>query len=123
MMKKFLAVASFATLLFTGVAQAQSYEGGWLYDTNPEFMVLGDDSDGTGLHLGTATGWCGSQGTGYSQMHRILQRNGDGPISWWVDQECDDGRKDYIRVCIQNWQGQTGCSTYENFGWRDWFLD
>lgn len=117
-MKKFFVVFLGAmALLAMSVTGAVAYEGGWQYDSNgQEFMVLGDNSDGTGLYLWGTTRYCGSPGDSYSRMHRVLDRQ-IYEINWWIADSCDDG---YVRVCIQNRYRETACSTYIDAGW-DWY--
>lgn len=94
---------------------AQEYVGGWAH--GPGYAVLGDNSDDSGLRLGTTSRYCGIPGSSYSVMNGIMRRNGQSgeQIYWWIDQECSDG---YIRICIENRFGESACSTYRDLGWE-----
>lgn len=118
-MKKFLKIVlAAAGLMATAAAPALAYEGYWYSQTNPEYMELGDNDDGTYLALGSTPGYCGRPGNSYSQMRRVLRNNGDEDITWWIQQTCDDGFDSYVKVCVENWRGQQACSTYRDYGWQ-----
>ncbi len=118
-MKKFLSTILMAFgLMASATVPALAYEGYWYAETNPEYLELGDNSDGTYLALGSTPGFCGRPGSSYSQMRRVMRNNGDGDIAWWIDRTCDDGFNSYVRVCVANWRGQQACSTYQDFGWQ-----
>lgn len=119
-MKKLLiaALASIALAAGAGTANA-SYYGGWYYNDDPgdgyEVLALGDSSDGTYRYLRGTSRYCGRPGASYATMRRVLNRSGDDGISWWVNHSCDDG---YVRVCVENWRGESACSTYWDGGWQ-----
>lgn len=120
------AVVAMLAVTVTAASADEYYYGGWYYDNNAggsEFLRLGDDSDGTYLHLRGADGWCGSRGASYAKMRRILNNNDGDYINWSVDQECTDSDTgiDYARICIENKYGESACSTYRWVGWRDWY--
>lgn len=110
---KFLMIVAAALLSTAGMAEA--YDGDWLYNSyNGEYMELGDNADGSYLALYGTSAYCGSPGASYNTMHRVLDNARDSQISWWVDNKCRDG---YVRICVENWQGQWACSTYQSDGW------
>jgi len=118
--KMFLAAAA-AALVFAGFTTAASaYVGDWSYDDNRgglEVLWLGDNSDGTSLLLRGTDRFCGRQGVPYATMRNILLRNGTQgeQVGWWINNSCTDG---YVRVCVENWRGESACSTYWNGGWH-----
>lgn len=101
---------------------AFAYEGGWYTDNNlggSEVLYLGDNSNDTYLLLRGASGYCGSPGASYAKMRRIIGNEYD-QITWWIDQTCNDNRTGiaYARVCVENYLGQSACSTYRYVGWE-----
>lgn len=106
--------------LFAGVAQAQTYQGGWVYTPQgggyAEQLWLGDGNS-YGLHMSGTDRYCGTPGAAYATMRNVLQGTrgyGSEFITWWIADNCRDG---YVRVCLRNPRGQTACSTYANRGW------
>jgi len=111
--------AAFA-LLAGGLAQAQTYRGGWSYTpqsrNSSERFWLGDGNQ-YGLHMRGTDRFCGQPGASYARMRQVLQgtRGYDREfVTWWIADSCRDG---YVRVCVRNPRGAQACSTYANRGW------
>lgn len=124
MIRKMLTTAvAVVTMLAVSAGAAFAYTGDWYYDDNPgwsEVLRLGDNTDGTFRHLSGSERYCGRPGASYAKMRRILLRNGtDGEqIDWWVADTCSDN---HVRICVENWRGESACSTYWDDGWKDWY--
>ena len=121
--KTLLAAAAAIALLSASVGAAYaSYVGDWSYDNNPgglEILSLGDNTDGSFIHLRGTNLYCVKPGVPYATIRNLLVSNGtDGQqVTWWIDHECNNG--DYDRICVENSLGQVGCSTYWVDGWYD----
>jgi hypothetical protein len=115
-------VVTAITMLAVSVGGALAFTGDWYYDDNVggwEVLRLGDNSDDTFLHLSGATEYCSRPGVSYAKMRNVLVRNGTNgeQIEWWVNASCGD----FVRICVRNWRGEQGCSTYWSEGWKDWY--
>ncbi len=114
-----LGFAAMIALAVMAVVQvpAQAFSGGWELNNNPggfEEMYLGDNTNDSYRRLTGTSLYCGRPGVSYAQMRGIIERNYPEQLNWWIDDECQGG---YVRVCVENWQGETGCSTYSDGGW------
>ncbi len=114
-----LSTACIALLVSVAPAHA-AFEGrGSVVGTD---IILGDDSDGTGLYLSNTSMYCITPATrGSASIRRMLQDNdlyGNGQIYWYIDEECTG---DYVRVCISTDSfGDIGCNTYRRIDWIDY---
>jgi hypothetical protein len=105
-----LAGAALGVLALSTNAYADTYEGGWRFTQNT--LILGDNSDGTGLFFRYTDDYCGRPASrGWESIKEMLRddkRYGDGQITWYVDEECYGT----TRVCITTSIGERGCNTF-----------
>lgn len=121
-MRRFFAALTIAcaALLLAPSAKAQDYYyGAWEFGNDgTEYLYLGDNMDGTYLYLRGDRGYCGRPGASYTSIRQILLNQVDD-VSWWIDDYCSSGRRDFVRICVENDYGQRACSTYRDMGWTD----
>ena len=117
-MKKLFVSAVAAVGIMAGtVVSANAYVGAWYYhDVTGDWEVLrlGDNSDGTYRELRGTGLYCGRPGQPYARIRRVLDRNAGNDIRWWETHSCDNT----VRICVENYRGETACSTYWDNGWR-----
>ncbi|MBY0294078.1 hypothetical protein K2Q08_01960 [Patescibacteria group bacterium] len=113
-MKKFVLFVVAVLSLLASPAYAD-YWGSWRYSQSGGYLALGDQEDGTFLHLGPTSRYCVFRGESYYSMKATLDNQGDRKINWWINRKCDDG---YVRVCLKNRFEDITCSTYQDLGWR-----
>lgn len=119
-MRLLLFLALIMSMFWGAAAQAQTYNGGWVYREQTRYSAeefwLGDGND-YGLHMRGTERFCAVRGDSYAHMRSVLQGtrgSGNEFITWWIDRQCSDG---YVRVCMRNSRGRQGCSTYADYGW------
>jgi len=109
------AFALFAMAAIVVPSTASAYNGFGYVEDNPggrEVLILSDDNAGT-FELSGTKRFCGQPGEPYANVRNVMHRHGNEKIDWWIDYACNDG---YARICVQNYLGETACSTYST--WR-----
>lgn len=116
--RKFPRLTTMTVAFLAATSPAMAFEGGWKFQGS--MLLLGDNSDNTGLLLSNSPRYCGRTASRGSASIRQMLVDGNswngGQITWYIDHECDDG---YKRVCITNSYGSRGCNTYRDHGWVD----
>ncbi len=93
--------------------EGQAFYGGWAIPNIYRGEMVVGNGMGLGLSVGGTDRFCGTPGAAYSTMARYIDSNYPMPVSWFVDEICNDG---YVRICVYSNRGAMACSTYVYYG-------